>query len=472
MPNSEAIGMVDQIQLDASLEQPLYRQLADHIRQLIENKQLRQGDRLPATRELSQSLGLNRNTIQTAYGLLESSGLVHSEIGRGSFVSGQAAPAAEISFATSRPRSDLFPMDDFNSSVEEVLRGEEARELLQLGSPGGYAPLRRYLLEQARREGTAQDSDDILITSGCQQALDLLQRTFAPAGSTVIAEDPVYPGLRNVFERAGVRLIGLSQSNLSGHLAAAIANEKPALVLLTPSFQNPTGSTLNEAERRALARILKQSNTLLAEIDLYSGLRYRGEALPTLRALEPGLHSLLLRSFSKVAFPGLRVGYLLGPSREVRQLIETRHWVDLHSDQFSQAVLLRFAESGRLAQHQKRMVEAGRLALDAALEACERELPASVHFTRPEGGMNLWLTLPAGMNAEALLPRARQLGINYLPGRFFALQAAADHALRLSFAGLEPAHIREGIARLSKVIREELDRRARNASPDLDLAIV
>src|SRR5271165_2316366 len=197
--------------LDPDQKLPLFRQLYGQMREMIESGTLRRGDRLPATRELAGQLGLNRTTVSAAYALLESEGLIAGHVGRGSFVTGRAKGGTETapaSFSRSRPSELLFPLEEFRKSCAEVIASDDAASILQLGSPSGYPPLRRYLLEQARAEGVARESDDILITSGCQQAFDLLQRTVDP-GSTVLIEDPVYLGVRSVFERAGARLIGV-----------------------------------------------------------------------------------------------------------------------------------------------------------------------------------------------------------------------------------------------------------------------
>src|SRR6266481_6009619 len=218
--------------LDPASTSPLYRQLYVQIRGLIESGQLQTGARLPATRELAGQIGLNRTTISAAYELLESDGLITGQVGRGSFVSGATTPQAGMrwdhvlkpgwpaapsfamaptSFSSARPSELLFPIEEFRLTCSEIINSEGISAILQLGSPAGYAPLRRYLLERARAEGAARESDDILITSGVQQAFDLLQRTLAANGETVLLEDPVYPGLKNAFVRAGARVIGIPE---------------------------------------------------------------------------------------------------------------------------------------------------------------------------------------------------------------------------------------------------------------------
>jgi 2-aminoadipate transaminase len=514
-------------QLDASAEMPLYRQLYEQMALAIRMGSFCFNDKLPPTRELAGQLGLNRTTVSAAYALLEENGLIRAEVGRGSYVSYQpeengktnfvqmgsfvqkpAEPntsewlrarleerkagqlSAEsgsrsgsrsassdvtplsgvptsslVSFASSRPAEDHFPVESFQDVALDVIGGPEAANILQLGPPNGYTPLREFLLEQARRRGEAGPDDDVLITSGCQQALDLLQRTFGGTGSTIAVEDPVYHGLKNAFERGGARLAGVAiegpgASGLDvADLGRVLVRERPSLLLLTPNFQNPTGLTLDLEGRAAALRLTRDSGTLLVENDIYGDLRYRGEALPTIKQLEPEAGTLLLRSFSKVAFPGLRVGWIVGPRSILARLADTKQWCDLHSDQLSQAILLRFASSGRLEAHLERVRKAGAKRLEAVLDSCARHLPPGCTFTRPDGGMSLWLRVPEGIDTEELLPRAQREGVSYLPGRQFAISRPQSSSLRISFGGLAPEAIERGIAILGSVLKSERQRR-------------
>ncbi len=389
-------------------------------------------------------------------------------VGRGSFVAARAPERSSetISFANSRPSELLFPLEDFRASCAEVMQSDEVHHVLQLGSPSGYGPLRRYLLQRAQEEGVATTDDDVLITSGCQQAFDLLQRTFAANGETVLIEDPVYPGLKNVFQRAGARVIGapIGMAGLDlARLERIAMLERPALIVVTSNFQNPTGLTLPVAGRRELARIVERAGALLIENDIYGELRYEGEEAPLTKQLVPGCGApdcgtIVLRSFSKLAFPGLRVGWAIGPRAAIERLTTTKQWSDLHSDHLGQAVLLRFAESGRLERHKTRVLRAGRERLGAALAACERHLPPGSQWTRPEGGMNLWVRLREPLDAGELLPAAEREGVTYLPGRHFAVGAPEPGSLRISFAGVSPDRIETGIGALGRVFRNGLER--------------
>lgn len=484
--------MLPELKLDEQAREPLYRQLYAQLKKLISAGTLVRGEKIPPTRELAGQLGLNRATVAAAYELLEQEGLIRGHVGRGSFVAGAAggwldwearlkeewggerprwSGEARISFASARPGLDLFPVDEFRACCAEVVGAADAGRILQLGSPYGYAPLREWLLEQGRREGTVRAGDDLLVTSGCQQALDLLQRLLLRPGETALIEDPVYPGLRDVFLRAGLRVVGapvgLGGLDADG-LCRLIEAEKPRAVVVTPNFQNPTGATLPAEARRALLDHARKAGVVVVENDIYGALRYEGEDVPPLKQLDPGGDVIQLRSFSKLAFPGLRVGWVTAPRAVVRRLAEWKQLADLHTDQLSQAVLLRFAESGCLERHRRQMLAAGRARLRAVLASCARSMPEGTRMTRPEGGMNLWVSLPAPLDAERLLAKAEEAGVSYLPGRVFAVSRSEPGALRLSFAGLPPGLIEEGVAVLGEVFGQQL--RAGEAPQDAGLA--
>ncbi len=483
--------MLPRLQFDESLEAPIYRQISHQIRDAILNGPLELGERLPATRVLADQLGLNRQTISSAYELLEHDGFLKGQVGRGSFVTlpldalapsrteqslksvidwdsllaaqpklaaPPSAAASTISFTASRPSELLFPLDEFRDTCQEVINEPAASAILQLGAPAGYRPLRRYLLADA----AAHSTDDVIVTNGVQQALDLLQRVLCGnSGQPVVIEDPVYPGLKNIFSTAGTRLIGVPVGvdgiDLDA-LARVLLRERPRLLILTPNFQNPTGSTMPLEARRQVIRMAREAQVVLVENDIYGALRYRGEVLPTLKELDESGDVVLLRSFSKLAFPGLRVGWVIAPKQLTSKLAEAKQCCDLHTDQLSQAVLLRFAESGRLAAHRQNVLRTGLERLECALETCLRVMPDGTTYTKPEGGMNLWIRLPEQLDSGELLSHAQREGVAYLPGKYFAVQRDQSSCLRISFAGLETDQIRHGLEVLGRLFRSEASR--------------
>jgi 2-aminoadipate transaminase len=482
--------------LDHQADAPLYRQLFEQIAEQIRSGKLAQGQKLPPTRELAGSLGLNRATVAAAYEMLETGGLISGQVGRGSFVTGRhtpsrgvdwetqlgrgQAPAANskanpaasgkqvISFAVSRPADSLFPLDDFRAACSAVLSRNDLAEILQLGSPSGFEPLRRHLLENARRDGLARPGDDLIVTNGCQQALDLIGRVLVRPGDAVAVEDPVYTGLKNLLVGMGARLVGVplgAEGMDLPQLRKALERDQPRFVVITSNFQNPTGVTLPLPARQNLLEIALVAGVPVIENDPYGELRYQGEPLPALKQLDPSGATVLLRSFSKVSFPGLRVGWALGPRAVIDRMRQAKEASDLHTDQLSQAVLLEFAESGRLEAHRGRVREAGAERLIAALAACRDFLPAGTRWIPPEGGMNLWVSLPKPFDAADLLSGAQRHGLVFLPGRYFEIARHDPGALRLSFAGLEVEQIRKGIEILGRVIAAERVRIAENREP-------
>jgi 2-aminoadipate transaminase len=478
----DGLSQLFNLHLNPASDTPLYRQLADHLSASIEQGLIPSGRKLPPTRELAGQLGLNRTTVSAAYALLEEAGLIEGQVGRGSFVvqrgegferthfdwetmlpplePGLILPKqVQISFANSRPAADAFPMAQFRRLAKEVIEGPDAAEILQLGSPHGYEPLRRYQLERAANEGIARHADDLMITSGCQQGLDLLARILGRMGKPVAMEDPVYHGQLRVFARAGVEIVpvpvdagGLDVEALERVIRA----RGPGVLMVTPSFQNPTGATLSLERRKRVVEIAQRSGLVLVENDIYSELRYSGDALPTLKQLDATGNTILLRSYSKVSFPGLRVGWVIAPRPVIARLAELKQLTDLHSDRLSQAVLLRFAESGELEAHLERTRRDGAERLSALLRACQKYLPANAKFTRPAGGMNLWIELPAPLTAEQLLQRAQERGVTFLPGSYFSAQPAHARCLRVSFGGLAPEEITRGIRILGETAKEQL----------------
>jgi 2-aminoadipate transaminase len=479
--------------LDHQAEAPLYRQLFDQIAGQIRSGQLSRGKRLPATRELAGLLGLNRTTVSAAYEMLETEGLISGQVGRGSFVtsppsagrvvewgallerseaSGSSLSTSlsdnAISFAVSRPSRDLFPLDEFRASCATVLARQDLAGILQLGSPSGYEPLRRYLLEEARRQHVASPGDDLIITNGCQQALDLIGRVLLRPGDTVAVEDPIYTGLKNLLTGMGAQLCGVPvgpEGIDPAQLERVLERERPRFLVVTSNFQNPTGATLPLPARHAILSAARKAGVPVIENDAYGELRYQGEPLPALKQLDAHGGTVLLRSFSKVSFPGLRVGWAVGPKPLLDRLRHAKEAADLHTDQLSQAVLLEFAESGRLESHRARMLRAGSERLAATMEACREFLPPGTRWTRPEGGMNVWVRLPEPLDAGELLPRVQREGVAYMPGRYFAVSRLEPGALRLSFAGLAPEQIRTGLAILGRIVSGELESASRSFEP-------
>jgi 2-aminoadipate transaminase len=282
----------------------------------------------------------------------------------------------------------------------------------------------------------------------------------------VALEEPVYPGLRNLFAEAGAELIavqvGAEGVDLYSLRQALDAGAK--VLVLTPSFQNPTGATVPATARKTIVSMAQAAGAVVIENDIYSELAYSGGEAPRLKSLDANV--ILLGSFSKIAFPGMRCGWIIAPKPLIARVTELKQMADLHTDQLSQAFLLHFAETGRLERHQAKMVAAGKEKLRAVEQASAKHL-ADCRFHMPNGGMNIWINLPDGLDASALRGLAQQAGVDYLPGRYFSVSRPLDSGLRLSFAGLEPGEIRRGIEILGGVVKNATGLREDSSRPTL-----
>jgi len=483
---------------------PLYVQLRDQLRALVHCGDLRPGDRIPASRELASQLGVHRTTVANAYAELEAEGLIQGHVGRGTFIRAtaaplriappppaagnggvrweslfaderadealsrltQAVPAESLSFVMARPAEEFFPVEEFRNCCNTVLRREAAR-ILQLGPSDGYAPLKEVLVQLLRSEGLQIKDENLLITDGCQQGLDLLCKAFLRPGDAVVLENPTYPGAIAIFAGARVRCLGVPVRTDAepgvdiAALEATLMANRVKLLVLTPDFQNPTGTTLPLAARRRLLEIAARHQVPVVEDHIYARLRSRGERVPSLKQLDRANLVIQLDSFSKVAFPGLRVGWCIAPESVIERLRLVKQTTDIHTDQLAQATLAEFTRRGLLTRHLARMRKVYRSRLAVLEEALKRHMPEEVRWTRPQGGMCLWVELPPGFDASELLIHVRERGVLFAPGRYFYFQNPQPNALRLGFAGLDERRIARGVATLGELLRIEMRKRQR-----------
>jgi 2-aminoadipate transaminase len=487
---------------------PLYVQLRDQLRALMHSGELRSGDRIPASRELAGQLGVHRTTVANAYAELESEGLISGHVGRGTFISGAAVkqfsppprtngnggamrwealfaddrgeeslsrmmpevPPGAIAFTVARPDGDCFPLEEFRRCANDVLR-REGRRILQLGSTDGYEPLKRELMELFRSEGLNVRSEQLLVTGGCQQAIDLVCKAFLRPGDSVALENPGYPGAIATFAGARVRVLAVgveTDPGRIGHvgldvdaLETVLLQNRVKFLLTTPDFHNPTGTVLPVAERRRLLEIAAHYQVPVVEDGIYARLRLQGNAIPSLKMLDTAGNVIHIDSFSKTAFPGLRVGWCIGAESAIERLQLVKQSTDLHTDQLSQAAMAEFMRRGLFARHLAKMRKIYRSRLAAMEEALEKHMPEGTSWTHPDGGMTLWITLPPGFDAGELLIHARERGILFLPGRYFYSQQPRPNTLRLGFAAVDEKRIAQGVAKLAGLLEEELRKRQR-----------
>ena len=487
---------------------PLYIQLCDQLRGLVHSGELRTGDRIPASRELAGQLGVHRTTVANAYAELESEGLIEGHVGRGTFICGlplkQFSPAPRVvgnggsarwealfadergdeglsrlmpdvppgavAFTCARPSEESFPVEEFRRCTNAVLK-REGRRILQFGATDGYQPLRRALIDWFRSEGLNVRDEQLLVTDGGQQAIDLVCKAFIRAGDAVALENPAYPGAISILAGARARTLAVpveTNPERLGHvgldvdaLENVLLQNRVKFIFVTPDFHNPTGTALPVTQRRRLLEVAARYQVAIIEDSIYARMRLRGSALPSLRSLDTNGNVIQVDSFSKIAFPGLRVGWCIGAASAMERLRLVKQSTDLHTDQLSQAALAEFISRGHLTRHLAKMKKVHLSRLEAMEEALENYMPEGTAWTHPEGGMTIWVTLPAGFDAGDLLIHARERGIYFVPGRHFYSQSPRANTLRLGFSSVDEKNITRGIEVLGEVVKAELRKRQR-----------
>ncbi|MFJ4340966.1 PLP-dependent aminotransferase family protein [Streptomyces sp. NPDC088915] len=358
-----------------------------------------------------------------------------------------------ISFAGGLPAPELFDVAGMRDAYDRVF-AENPQHALQYSTTEGDPELRTAVAERLTARGLRTDADDLLVTTGSQQALTLLTTALVEPGAVVLVENPCYLAALQTFGFAGARVVPVptdDQGILPAALEEIAAREKPTLLYVVPTFQNPTGRTLPAERRAAVAEAAARHGFWIAEDDPYSELRYDGERVPWIAA-DPAAadRTVLLGSFSKVMAPGLRLGYLRAPAGLRRSCVIAKQAADLHTSTVDQAAAARYLRDRDLDAHVAVIRAAYQERRDAMLEGLPAALPEGSRWNRPEGGMFIWASLPEGYDATALLKTAVGHEVAYVPGAPFFCGDPDPGAMRLSFTTHSPDEIREGLRRLAK----------------------
>jgi 2-aminoadipate transaminase len=365
-----------------------------------------------------------------------------------------------ISFAGGLPAPECFPTEELHAAAERVLI-EQPQQALQYGPTEGLQPLRGFVAERMAQMGLHVPLEQVVVTSGSQQALDLLGKLFIDPGATVIVEQPTYMGALQAWQpyQPSYITIPLDEEGLDIQALAQVLEQgaRPRFLYIVSCFQNPTGITLSPARRLALIQLAAQYNLPIVEDDPYGELYYAGERPPTLAALDCAIHGelrhvLYLSTFSKLLAPGLRVGWMAAPEEIVRKFVHAKQGTDLHSSSLSQAIAYEACKDGLLDRHIPTIRAIYHARRDAMLEALEASMPKTVRWTHPAGGMFIWLTLPVGVNTTNVLRVAVEQRVVFVPGAAFFANGGGENTMRLNFSHSSPERIREGVARLAEVL--------------------
>jgi 2-aminoadipate transaminase len=372
-----------------------------------------------------------------------------------------------ISFAGGMPAPEVFPYDKFRESCDTVLR-ENGAACLQYGSTDGYLPLRDLIARHSTRYGIQVEAENILPTSGSQQALDLLGRIFINHGDTILVESPTYLGALQAWKAYGAQFtsVPVDENGMRTDLVAEKLRAGVKFIYVLPNFQNPTGITLSYERRLQLIEIADRFGVPIIEDDPYGQLRYEGEHLPAVVVLDSQARSqganysgnvIYLSTFSKTLAPGIRLAWVIAPVEVIQKMVLAKQAADLHTSTFNQITAFEVANGGFLDEHVKLIRDVYRQRRDTMLDALEEHMPEEVNWTHPEGGLFLWATLPETIKTRDFFHKALDKNVAFVPGESFFAEGGGENTMRLNFSNAKPDMINEGIGRLSIVIKDHLN---------------
>jgi 2-aminoadipate transaminase len=375
-----------------------------------------------------------------------------------------------ISFAGGLPAPEVFPVARFEEACHRVL-STQATTALQYGPSEGYRPLRELIVAQMSRYGIVATVDNVLITSGSQQALDLIAKLLINRGDRILVESPTYLGALQAFDLMGAEYVtvpvdddGLQTCNMEQALRSG-----PKFMYILPNFQNPGGVTLSRERRDELVALSDKYGIPIVEDDPYGQLRYEGEHITPLVVLDRTNlqrdhgyklgNVIYLSTFSKVLAPGLRIAWIVAPPDVILRLVQLKQSSDLHTSMFGQMITYEVARDGFIDEHVKLIRSVYKERRDAMLSALSDYFPPEVSWTHPHGGLFLWVSMPPGVDSSHLLDSALRQNVAFVPGQPFFPNGDTGSHMRLNFSNAQPEQIREGIRRLSIAVAHELEHR-------------
>jgi DNA-binding transcriptional MocR family regulator len=472
-------------QLRRDTKEPMVQQILAHYRAAIRAGRLRPGDRLPPIRVVAAHAGVTRTTVQEGYRRLAEAGLVEGTVGRGTVVTGPedqtppslfsqgadaawrflrqlqpappTVPVAETvaSFADLFPDPSLFPVDAFRASMERMLRERGGELLVYGGHPMGDEELRRLVAGRTLPGERASAPDEILITSGAQQGLDLVLRAFTAPGDAVAVPVPSYHHLFGLLKSHGLDLVPIPSGTHGidiAELERALAQPRVRLLYVIPTFHNPTGRTLDRAQRARLLEAIQRTRVPVLEDDSERELRFAGEALPPLRTADARGLTVTVQTLSKGLFPGVRLGWVQGAADVLGRIAALKRFCDLETSPLLQAALADFIAQGAMDRYLGELRSALRERHATAQRALAEFLPDGCVWSRPEGGFALWVETP--VDGERLAASAASRGVLVTPGRIFDPLQRAGNGLRLSLSRVSPRQVRDGIRILGECVAE------------------
>jgi GntR family transcriptional regulator/MocR family aminotransferase len=505
----QSIGLT----LSLSSTTPLYRQLFDAVAERIRSGTFPPGFRLPPSRELANAIGAHRNTVVRAYEELVAAGFLSSTVGRGTFVnalvdtplaprdaaparlpggrmpwsallshaaaveplgrsdrlSATATPKGAINLSGMRPDPELLPHELLRRCFDHVSKTASG-PALSYGPREGLKRLRELIARDLAEHGVPAATEDIVVTTGSQQALDLIARTLVNPGDPFLIEATTYPGAMNLLAAAGARLVSIP-SDAEGPSLEALEQKRnlgAKGLYLMPNCHNPTGRTISAARRQAIAKWSRDNSVPIIEDDYACDLELDHVPPPVaMRALDGDV--IYVGTFSKRLIPALRIGFLVCPEPLRPLLIPLRHAMDLGTSLLLQHTLAEFLDRGYLRAHLKKVMPVYQQRRDAFCKVLQAHLPSGVRFNKPVRGFSLWLSLPPGVDAETVYLEAKRRGVIVSPSTLHDTQAHAPHGMRLTFCSEPTPRLVEGAKRLGEAFKAVMKDRRPERSEALDV---
>ncbi|WP_164906065.1 PLP-dependent aminotransferase family protein [Gudongella oleilytica] len=367
-----------------------------------------------------------------------------------------------ISFSMGSPARELYPVDAIREIVDEVLANDSQRSL-SYGSTDGWQPLKKAYLEHvAKPKGVIASEDEVVVTTGSTQGVDLLTQILIDPGDCILVESPTYLNTISVFKKYEAKLVSVKMDDegiIISDLEEKIKLHKPKMLYTIPTFQNPSGKTLLVERRKMIADLASEYDMIVLEDDPYCDLRYRGNSVPPIKTFDKTGHVVLANSFSKTIAPGLRVGTMVGSKEIIDAIILAKGITDTNTPILAQAICSGFLDRGLLPAHLESMVPLYLERLDAMLEGIRKYFPAEIKYTVPEGGLFVWVDLPDTVNTRTLLKKAaEEYKVSYVPGSAFCVdEEDGIHSIRLNFSANNAEKIDEGLKRLGELLTKELN---------------
>jgi 2-aminoadipate transaminase len=366
-----------------------------------------------------------------------------------------------ISLAGGLPAPELFPVDEFRRAFEWILE-TDGTQALQYGPSEGYRPLRALVAERLTRFGMRSSPEEILITNGSQQALDLIAKMLLDPGDAVLVERPTYLGALQAFNQyqASYVTVPMDEDGMLVEEVERVLSRRDGrrvkFIYALPNFQNPTGRSLSLARRHRLVELATAFGVPIVEDDPYGELRYEGEPLPTLKALDTSGSVIYLGTFSKILAPGLRLGWTLASSEAMEALLHGKQPSDLHTGMIQQMAAYEVARNGFVDTHVEKIKAFYRERRDVMLQALDEYFPPAARYTRPQGGLFVWAELPRHIDTRELLLDAVEARVAFVPGQGFHADHGGTNTMRLNFSNVAPDQLREGVRRLAHAINRRL----------------